>query len=392
MARSPQTFRSSQKIDVRVRHEVTAIDPGARRVQVTHLDSGRTSWEPYDDLLIATGARPIIPKVPGHDADGVLAVHTLESGLRVREALERLKPRHAVVVGGGYVGLEMAEAFLLLGLEVRLIEKAPQVMATLDSDMATLVADALRAKGVTLHLEESLVGFETRDGVLTAVMTDKGTYPAGIALLGLGVRPNTELAAEAGIPLGVRNALRVDRRMATAVDGVWGAGDCAESHHFITGKPFYVALGTVANRHGRVAGTNIAGGQAVMGGVLGTAVTKICSVEVGRTGLQERELQELGWEYVSETIESRTKAGYYPGSGPIHVKLSAERRTGKILGGQIVGETGSAKRIDVVAAAITGGLTAEAVSELDLGYAPPFSPLWDPVIMAARVLSKKIGV
>lgn len=392
MARSPETFRAKQDIDVRIRHEVTAIDPQARRVHVVDLTSGRDFWEPYDELLLATGARPIIPKLDGHDAQGVLAVHTLESGIRVRKFVEMTRPRHAVVVGGGYIGLEMAEAFLLLGVNVRLIEKAPQVMTTLDPDVAAFVADALQAKGVALHLEESLEGFETKNGTLSAVVTDKGAYAADIALMGLGVRPNTEIAAEAGIPLGVRGALHVDRRMATSVEGVWGAGDCAESYHLITGKPFYVALGTVANRHGRVAGTNIAGGRALMGGVLGTAVTKICSVEVGRTGLQEQELQELGWDYVSETIVSRTKAGYFPESGPIHVKLLAEKRTGKIFGGQIVGETGSAKRIDVVATAITGGLTVEAMSELDLGYAPPFSPLWDPVIIAARVLSKKTGV
>ncbi len=391
MARFPEEFRTKQNIHVHIGHEVTGIDPKARRIQVVHRESGRTFWEPYDDLLIATGARPIVPKVPGHEAQGVMGVHTLESGVRVRRTVEALKPRQAVVVGGGYIGLEMAEAFLLLGLEVRLIEKAPQVMGTLDPDMALWVAEALRSKGLKLHLEESLVGFETKDGLLQAVVTDKGIYPAGIALLGLGVQPNTEIAVQAGVPLGIRGALRVDARMASGVDGIWGAGDCAESMHFLTGKPFYVALGTVANRHGRVAGTNIAGGHAVMGGVLGTAVTKICSVEIGRTGLQERELQELGWDYVTETIESRTKAGYFPGSGPIRVKLLAEKRTGKILGGQIVGEAGSAKRIDVVATAIMGGLTLEAMSELDLGYAPPFSPLWDPVIVAARVLSKKVG-
>lgn len=391
MARSPEEFRVRQNIQVYIGHEVVGIDPKARRIEVLHRDSGRKFQEPYDDLLLATGARPIIPIVPGREAQGILGVNTLQSGLHVRRTLEELKPRQAVVVGGGYIGLEMAEAFLLLGLEVRLIEKAPQVMGTLDPDMAALVAEALAAKGVHLHLGESLVGFETKDGVLTAVVTDKGTYPASIALLGLGVQPNTEIAAQAGIPLGVRGALRVNARMACAVDGIWGAGDCAESTHFVTGRPFYVALGTVANRHGRVAGTNIAGGHAVMGGVLGTAVTKICSVEIGRTGLQERELQELGWDYVSETIESRTKAGYFPGSGPIRVKLLAERKTGRILGGQIVGETGSAKRIDVVATAIMGGFTAEAMTELDLGYAPPFSPLWDPVIIAARALSKKTG-
>lgn len=391
MARSPEVFRRSQNIDVRIAHEVLAIDLKARRVEVVSLESGRRFWESYDDLLIATGARPIVPRVPGHDAQGVLGVHTLESGIRVRETVESLKPRQAVVVGGGYIGLEMAEAFLLLGLDVRLIEKAPQVMGTLDPDMAGLVADALTAKGVKLHLGESLVGFETKDQRLKAVVTDKGVYPAGIAVLGLGVQPNTEIAAQAGVPLGIRGALKVDARMASAVEGIWGAGDCAESFHLLTGRPFYVALGTVASRHGRVAGTNIAGGQAVMGGVLGTAVTKICSVEIGRTGLQERELQELGWDYVAETIESRTKAGYFPGSGPIHVKLLADKRTGKILGGQIVGESGSAKRIDVVATAIAGGLTAEAMSDLDLGYAPPFSPLWDPVIIAARMLSRKVG-
>lgn len=391
MARSPEVFQAKQNIQVHIGHEVVGIDPKARRIEVLHRDTGRKFQEPYDELLIATGARPIIPKVPGHKAQGVFGVNTLQSGLHVRRAVEARKPRQAVVVGGGYIGLEMAEAFLLLGLEVHLIEKASQVMGTLDPDMAALVAEALVTKGVHLHLEESLVGFETRDGDLTAVVTDKGTYPAGIAVLGLGVQPNTEIAAQAGIPLGIRGALRVNAHMACAVDGIWGAGDCAESTHFVTARPFYVALGTVANRHGRVAGTNIAGGHAVMGGVLGTAVTKICSVEIGRTGLQMRELQDLGWDYVSETIESRTKAGYFPGSGPIRVKLLAERKTGRILGGQIVGETGSAKRIDVVATAIMGGLTAEAMSELDLGYAPPFSPLWDPVIIAARALSKKTG-
>nr|WP_211334769.1 FAD-dependent oxidoreductase [Desulfosoma caldarium] len=391
MARSPEEFRAKQNIQVHIGHEVIGIDSKARRIEVVDRDSGRLFREPYDDLLIATGARPIIPEVPGREAQGVFGVSTLESGLQVRRAVDVLKPRCAVVVGGGYIGLEMAEAFLLLGLKVRLIEKAPQVMGTLDPDMAALVAEALVAKGVQLHLEESLMGFETKGGAVTSVVTDKGTYPASIVVLGLGVQPNTEMAAQAGVPLGIRGALKVNARMACAVDGIWGAGDCAESTHFITSRPFYVALGTVANRHGRVAGTNIAGGHAVMGGVLGTAVTKICSIEIGRTGLQERELQDLGWDYVTETIESRTKAGYFPGSGPIRVKLLADRKTGKILGGQIVGEAGSAKRIDVVAAAIMGGLTAEAMSELDLGYAPPFSPLWDPVIIAARALSKKVG-
>jgi NADPH-dependent 2,4-dienoyl-CoA reductase/sulfur reductase-like enzyme len=209
-------------------------------------------------------------------------------------------------------------------------------------------------------------------------------------ILGLGVRPNSALAASAGIPLGEKGSIRVNERMETGTPCIWAAGDCAESFHLMSRRPFFVALGTVANRQGRVAGINLGGGYATFLGVMGTAVTKICQVEVARTGLQEKELKKLGIEWVSAVIKSRTRAGYYPGAGEISVKLLAERGSGRLLGGQIVGMEGSAKRIDTVATALHAGFSVEEMINLDLGYAPPFSPVWDPVVTAAREVAKKL--
>ena len=317
-------------------------------------------------------------------------MNTLKSGQDIRRRLDEGGLKKGVVVGGGYIGLEMAEALVRRGLEVSLVNRAPQVMGTLDDDMGALVSQALRDFGVTLYLEETLTGFETPGGKVTGVVTDRRSLPADMVILGLGVRPNTELAAAAGIPLGEQGAIRVNGRMETGIAGIWAAGDCAESFHLVSRRPFYIALGTVANRQGRVAGINLGGGHATFPGVVGTAVTKICRVEVARTGLQELELRELGIEWVSAVIKSRTKPGYYPGSGEITVKVLAERGSGRLLGGQIVGMEGSAKRIDTLATALHAGFTVEEMINLDLGYAPPFSPVWDPVVTAAREAAKKV--
>jgi len=369
---------------------VEEIDPAGRKVRVRDLTSGKSAWEPYDQLLIATGAVPLCPDLPGADAVDICGVNTLESGLEIRRRLDKGGMKKGVVVGGGYIGLEMAEALVRHGLEVSLISRSPQVMGTLDEEMGALVSRALRDIGVTLHLEETLTEFETTAGKVTGIVTDKRTLPADIVILGLGVRPNTSLAAAAGIALGEKGSIRVNERMETGIAGIWAAGDCAESFHLISRRPFYIALGTVANRQGRVAGINLGGGYATFPGVVGTAVTKICEVEVARTGLQEKELRKLGIEWVSALIESRTKAGYYPGAGEITVKVLAERGSGRLLGGQIVGMEGSAKRIDTLATALHAGFTVEEMINLDLGYAPPFSPVWDPVVTAARETAKKL--
>jgi len=390
--RTPEKFRELDGIDVRILHEVEEIDTAGRKVRVgvRDLKSGKSSWEPYDQLLIATGAVPLCPDLPGAHAVDIFGVSTLESGLEIRRRLDKGGINKVVIVGGGYIGLEMAEALVMNGLEVSLIDRAAQVMETLDEDMGALVSQALRDAGVTLYLDEALTSFVTTSGKVTGVVTGKRTLPADIVILGLGVRPNTVLAATAGIPLGEKGAIRVNERMETGIPGIWAAGDCAESFHLVSRKPFYVALGTVANRHGRVAGINLGGGNATFPGVVGTAITKICQMEVARTGLQEKELRKLGIEWVSAVIKSRTKAGYYPGAGEITVKVLAEKGSGRLLGGQIVGMEGSAKRIDTLATALHAGFTVEEMINLDLGYAPPFSPVWDPVVTAAREVAKKL--
>jgi NADPH-dependent 2,4-dienoyl-CoA reductase/sulfur reductase-like enzyme len=390
IARTPETFRDEFNIDVRTRHEVMEIDPVAARVKVLDRDHKTLASEAFDQLLIATGAVPFCPELPGADADGIFGLSTLQSGLRVRDFLDRAQPRRAVVVGGGYIGLEMAETLVIRGLGVSLVQRGRQVMPTLDPDMGALVSVALREVGVSLYLEEELVAVETREGRVTAVVTDRRTLPAEIVILGMGVRPASCLARAAGIPLGEKGAIRVNSGMRTGMPGIWAAGDCAETFHLVSRRPVHIALGTVANKMGLVAGTNLAGGQAVFPGVVGTAVSKICKYEVARTGLLASEAGDLGLDAVAATIHSRTRAGSYPGAGRITVKLLAERGSGRLLGGQIVGIEGAAKRIDVLATALHAGMTVQQIVDLDLSYAPPFSPVWEPVQTAARQVLKDI--
>lgn len=389
IARSPETFREKYDIDVRTGHEVIAIDPSSQRVTVRNSHDQEIQ-EPYDQLLLATGARPSCPEVANADAAGIFGLSTLASGLRVHEFMSTNQPKTAVVVGGGYIGLEMAEALVRQGLDVSLVQRSSEVMGTLDPDMGQLVSEALRDTGVTLYLEEQLEAFEEKCGTVSAVVTSRRTLPADLVILGMGVQPNAELAANADIRLGAKGAIEVDSRMRTSTKNIWAAGDCAATVHRLTGQPVYIALGTIANKQGVVAGTNLSGGDARFPGVVGTAVSKICAVEVARTGLQEKELSKLDINYATATIKAKTRAGYFPGAGPITVKMIAERISGRLLGAQIVGMEGAAKRIDIVATALTAGMTVMDLIDLDLSYAPPFSPVWDPVQTAARQLVKQI--
>lgn len=388
VVRSPEVFREKQGIDVRIRHEVIEIDPSNKRVCVKNLNDKNHFWENYDDLLIATGASPIVPDIENIKAKGIFSLSTLQSGIHVFQFVEDKKPKKAVIIGGGYIGLEVAEAFLERSMEVTLIDMAPQLMSTLDKDMAELVLEYMKKQQVTVHLKEKLVRFETnQEGYIKSVITDKQVIDADIVILGMGIKPNTEIAAHAGIKLGERNAIQVNTRLETSVPNIWAAGDCAESIHLITGKKTHVALGTVANKHGLVAGTNISGGKAEFPGVLGTAITKFNDLEISRTGLSEKEAQELGIDCKTATINSVTKAGYYPGVGKLTLKLVIDNSNKQILGSQIVGFTGSAKRIDTIATAIHSKLSVQHIIDLDLAYAPPFSTVWDPVQIAARTLT-----
>jgi NADPH-dependent 2,4-dienoyl-CoA reductase/sulfur reductase-like enzyme len=386
IARTPQQFRDRLRVDVRIRHEVTAIDLDGRSVEVRALDQDRTLRMGFDQLLIATGGMPVRPDLPGIDDPHVHGVQTLGDAEALLAEVTSGDVREVVVVGGGYIGLEMAEAFVRRGAHVMLLEEGEQVMATLDPDMADLVVAALRRFGVDVRLGVGAKGFENGN-----VQTEAGDVPADVVVLGIGVAPNSALARDAGLTLGVRDSIRVDRRQQTSAPGVWAAGDCCESTHLVSGRPVHVALGTIANKQSRVAGINIGGGYATFGGVVGTAITKICNVEVARTGLSEREATEAGFRFHSTVIEASTRARYLAEAPPATVKLLSERGSGRLLGGQIVGEEGAGKRIDVLATALTAGMRVHEMIDLDLGYAPPFSPVWDPVLVAARVAAGDVA-
>ncbi len=339
----------------------------------------------FDTLHIATGARPLRPDLPGIDHPMVHGVQTLDDAAALEAEVEAGGVTRVVVVGGGYIGLEMAEAFVQRGTEVTLVEAAGQLMPTLDADVAAPLVGALEGLGIDVRLGTPLES--VADGAIVAGGERIG---ADLVILGLGTRPNAGLAADAGIEVGVKGAVRVDRRQRTSAEGVWAAGDCCESFHLVARAPVHIALGTVANKQGRVAGINIGGGYAAFPGVLGTAVTRVCHVEIGRTGLSRREAERYGFAAVEASIEGESRAGYLPERKRITLKALAEVGTGRLLGAQIVGEEGAAKRIDVLATAIQAGMSAEQVVELDLGYAPPFGPVWDPVHLVARGLIKEL--
>jgi NADPH-dependent 2,4-dienoyl-CoA reductase/sulfur reductase-like enzyme len=385
VTRSVDEFRK-QDIEVRLRQEAVGLDLDRGAVTVRDLDAGTDYTLGFDQLVLGLGAIPVRPDIPGTEAQGVYGVQTLDDGEAVRAAIDRAGARRAVVVGGGYIGLEMAEAFVQRELEVTVVEAAPQPMSTLDPDMGALVAGAVEHLGITLYRSEKV--FEIRagaDGRVAAVVTDQREIPADVVVLGLGVRPNSGLAGDAGITVGVTGGIVTDMRMRTlSHQQVWAAGDCVQTVNRVSLAPVHIALGTHANKQGRVAGINLGGGYATFPGVVGTAVTKVCSLEVARTGLREADAERAGLRYVSTVVESTTRAGYFPGTQPITTKLVAEKRSGRLLGAQIVGREGAAKRIDVLATALWNEMTVEEISGLDLSYAPPFAPVWDPVLIAAR--------
>lgn len=380
IARRPEDFRAA-RIDVRTEHEVVALDLDSRKAEVHNLAHGRSFQLGFDLLHLATGARPVRAGLPGCELDHVHGVQTLADAARLLEDSRRRRPATVVVIGSGYVGLEMAEAFCVRGVNVTVLEAGPEVMRSLDPDVGARVARAMRKAGIAVQ-----TGTEATAVTETAVVTPTGEIPADLVVLGMGVEPRAELARQAGVQVGPTGGVLVDRRQRASAEGVWAAGDCCQSVHALTGRPAYQPLGTVANKQGRVAGINITGGYAAFPGVLGTAVTRVCDLEVGRSGLSRAEADEAGFEVVDATIESTTTAGYMPEAGPTAVKLLAEKGTGRVLGVQSAGGPGSAKRVDVVAAAMAGGLTVEDLVGLDLAYAPPFSPLWDPLQVAARSL------
>ncbi|MFI9819347.1 FAD-dependent oxidoreductase [Streptomyces sp. NPDC052013] len=388
IARTPDEHRA-RDIDLRLRTEVVEIDAERQRVRVRDVDSGAESWTSYDKLVIATGARPVRPELPGVDAPGVHGVQTLDDGQALLDTLARTRGRRAVVVGAGYIGVEMAEAMIKRGYEVTVVNRGKEPMATLDPDMGRLVHRAMEGLGITMVNDAEVTKLLTgEDGRVRAVGTEDAEFPADVVVLGIGVSPETGLARAAGLPVGTHGGLLTDRSMRVrGHENIWAGGDCVEVLDLVSGQERHIPLGTHANKHGQIIGANAAGGYATFPGVVGTAVSKVCDLEIARTGLREKDARRVGLKYVTATIESTSRAGYYPSASPMTVKMLAERRTGRLLGVQIVGREGAGKRVDIAAVALTAGMTVDQMTTLDLGYAPPFSPVWDPVLVAARKAS-----
>lgn len=390
VARSPEQHRE-HGIDVRTGLLATRIDPDAARVHAEPVGGGAEQTFDYDHLVIATGSRPRTPPIEGLATPGVYRVQTLDQGQAAIDGLAH-SPRNAVVLGAGYIGIEMAEAAVTRGLATTVIDLAPAPMASLDTDMGQLVCDAMMDRGVAVRTATAASAIVAGpDGRVSAVRTPGGEVPADIVFLGLGVEPRVELAREAGLPIGAWGGILTDdHQRVLGFDNIWSGGDCVEVRDRLTGTLRYLPLGTHANKHGRVIGLDIAGGDVAFPGVVGTAITKFCDVEISRTGLKEEEAAAHGLDLVSTVVRSGTAAGYMPEAAPISVKMIAERGSARVMGTQIVGGRGAGLRIDTAATAIWTEMTVPEIVQLDLAYSPPFSPVWDPIQVAARVLLSKL--
>ncbi len=372
---------AKQNIRVKILSKAEKIIPDSKRVVVNDLQTGASFDDYYDRLIIAAGARPFVPPMDGIDLNGVFPLRTVVDSLNIIDFLKREQPKKIAIIGGGYIGLEMAENFLELGCSVSIIEKAPHIVPNMDEDMTDILHRYLESMKIEIYTDTTVIGF-VGDKTVNGVITDKGSIPADFVLLSIGVLPNSELAASAGIELGAKNAIRINGKSETNIKDIFAAGDCATAKHLVSGMEVYIPLGTTANKQGKVAGENAAGGSAFFKGVIGTGIARVMQMEISRTGLGEFECKALGINYISRRIKAATAAHYCPVSGEINLKLIAEADSRRLIGAQIVGYSGAAMRIDMLATAITVGATIEQLTNMDLAYSPPFSPVWDPVLVA----------
>jgi len=382
IVRTPKQFES-QGISVHIKSEVKGIDVDKGEVLVLHSSEGRKEAYPFDSLVIATGAVPTKPSIPGINLKGIYTLRHFAHGVQIRDDLESGGIKKAGIVGGGFIGAEVAEALRNWDLDVVMVKESREVLRDFDDVISKAAKESLEKHGVTILTDCHVDAFEGGERV-EAVVVDGERLEADLVLISKGIRPNVELAVQAGIMLGPYGGIATDERVETNIPGVFAAGDCAETLHFLTGEPYYKPLGTTANKLGRVAGTNAAGKDAVFKGVLGTTIIRIFETGLAKTGFTEAELKNRGIPYETTTIVARDRAHYYPGGGRFTVKLNWERGTGKLLGGSMVGLGPSVLRIDALATALYGGLTVEDLARQDFAYAPPFSPVWDPLLVAAN--------
>jgi CoA-dependent NAD(P)H sulfur oxidoreductase len=386
---SPEFFLTRRNIHVHTQHEVTEISPGRRRVTVAKRGSGLEEVH-YDRLMVSTGAEPARPAIPGLDLRGVFHVNDLQATLGLKKHLETVRPRKAAIIGAGYIGLEMAEALTARGLSVTIFERSKDLFEAVDEDIAAPVEKELESHGVRLLKGASVAAFTgDREWGVRRVMWNGSEAEVDCVVLATGVRPRVKLAEEAGIRLGPTGAVAVNEFMETSEGAIYAAGDCAEATHLVTGRPVYFPLGTTANKQGRVAGENAAGGRARFAGIVGTAAVKVFSLEIARTGLNVQQAREAGFAPRAATVRAASHARYLGGKEML-VKVVADRATGRLLGAQLAGSEGVAKRVDVFATALHARMTVEEVAGLDLSYAPPFSTVWDPVLIAAQEMLREL--
>ena len=379
---TPESFWDRFHIDVRVGHEVTAIDPTAKTVTGKNLATGETFAESYDKLLLSPGAKPLKPPLPGLDSPRLFTLRTVEDTLAIRAFVEEHKPRRAVMAGGGFISLEVAENLAELGVEVTVVQRLPHLMPPLDYDMASFLHNHMRAKGVRVLLDTAVSGFSQQGQTITTLVEGGNPIPADLAILAIGVAPESTLAKEAGLALGQRGGIAVNDRMETSHPDIYAVGDAVEITHLVTGEKTRIALAGPANKQGRVAADNICGGDSRYPGAQGSSVLKLFDLTVAATGLNEGTAQAAGLDYETVILSPLSHAGYYPGGTVMTMKVLYEKGSLRLLGAQIVGGDGVDKRLDVLATAMQAGLTVTALKELDLAYAPPFSSAKDPVNMA----------
>lgn len=383
---TPQSFWERFHIDVRVQNEAVDIDVKSKTVAIRRLDTGEIYHEQYDKLLLSPGAKPVVPHLPGVTSDRIFSLRTVEDTLRIRKFIEEYKPATAVLVGGGFIGLEMAENLTAMGISVTVIQRSNQLFAPMDADMASFIHAQMRSHGVKLELEKTVTGFSSKGGKPVTMIKDSEPICSDMVLLGVGVEPDTMLAEKAGLALGIRGAVAVNEYMETSVPDIYAVGDAVEVSHFVTGKKSLISLAGPANKQGRIAADNICGGNSMFKGTQGSSVIKIFEMTGAVTGINEKTAEAAGIVYDKVVLSPVSHAAYYPGGQTMYMKVLYEKETLRLLGAQIAGYEGVDKRIDVIAAAIRMGMTADKLAELELAYAPPYSSAKDPVNMAGFMI------
>ncbi|WP_226585348.1 CoA-disulfide reductase [Halobacillus litoralis] len=382
IARKPETFREKYGIDVRTSHEVTQVDCNQKVVYAERLDTNEDIELKYDRLLIASGASPVIPPWKGRDLRGIYTLKTIPDIQEIMEAATE-ETGKVTIIGGGYIGLEMAESFVSIGKKVRLIDRGSHLAKIFDEDMSTHIHEEAEQKGVELHLGESVTGFNGDEKVQT-VITDHGEYETDLVLVAVGVTPNTSFLEDTGIYKGMNDAITVNAFMETSILDIFAAGDCATQYHRIKQKDDYIPLGTHANKQGQIAGLNMIDRRRSFKGIVGTSILKFFDLTLARTGLSEHEANQEKFPYQTITIESTHAAGYYSKNDSMTLKIVYHKESRKLLGGQIIGKRGADKRIDVLSTALYHQMTIDELEDLDLAYAPPYNGVWDAVQQAAR--------